>query len=84
MRTLFSLSLVSVATAGMLAAQRTPAVPVPLRSAPIANVSYEVTFNRELAKRRAMSVTMTFDVSGTQPVLLSLPAWTPGAYEITD
>ncbi len=84
MRTLFTLSLLTVASAGMLAAQRTPAVPAPLRSAPIANVAYEVTFNRDLAKHRSMAVTMSFDVSGTQPVLLSLPAWTPGAYEITD
>ena len=47
-------------------------------------MAYEVTFNRDLAKQRAMAVTMSFDVSGTGPVLLSLPAWTPGAYEITD
>ena len=26
---------------------------------------------------------MTFDVTGRAPVLLSLPAWTPGAYEIS-
>ena len=84
MRTLLSLSLFSVASTGVLSAQRAPAAPAPLQSAPIANVAYEVTFNRELAKRRAMSVTMTFDASGTSPVLLSLPAWTPGAYEITD
>ena len=84
MRTLFSLSLLSMVVAGSLTAQRAPAVPAPPKSAPIANVAYEVTFNRELAKRRSMSVTMTFDASGTAPVLLSLPAWTPGAYEITD
>ena len=27
---------------------------------------------------------MTFSTSGTAPVLLSLPAWTPGAYEISN
>jgi predicted metalloprotease with PDZ domain len=27
---------------------------------------------------------MTFNVAGNDPVLLSLPAWTPGAYEISD
>ena len=27
---------------------------------------------------------MSFDVGGTGPVLLSLPAWTPGAYEISN
>jgi predicted metalloprotease with PDZ domain len=84
MRTLLSLSLIPFATAGLLVAQKAPATPAPLMSAPIANVAYEVTFNRDLAKRRAMSVRMTFDASGAQPVLLSLPAWTPGAYEITD
>ncbi len=84
MRTLSTLSLLVVATTHLLVAQRAPAVPAAPRSAPIANVAYQVTFNRDLAARREMSVTMTFDVSGTGPVLLSLPAWTPGAYEITD
>lgn len=27
---------------------------------------------------------MTFNVAGNDPVLLSLPAWTPGSYEISD
>ena len=27
---------------------------------------------------------MTFNVSGSDPVLLSVPVWTPGAYEISD
>ncbi len=84
MRTLSSLFLISIASTGLLAAQKAPAAPAPLRSAPIANVAYDVTFNRDLAKQRTMSVTMSFDASGTSPVLLSLPAWTPGAYEITD
>ena len=84
MRTLSSLFLLSLAAPGILASQQRPAAPAPLQSAPIANIAYQVTFNRELAKQRSMSVTMTFDASGTQPVLLSLPAWTPGAYEITD
>lgn len=84
MRTLLSLSLVSTLVAGTLPAQKAPAAPAPLKSAPISNVAYEVTFNRDLAKQRQMAVTMTFDVAGATPVLLSLPAWTPGAYEITD
>ena len=54
------------------------------RSAPLGDIRYEVTFNRETAKARSMKVTMTFTAAGTTPVLLSLPAWTPGAYEITD
>ena len=53
-------------------------------SAPIANVRYDVTFDRATAARRTLRVAMTFDVTGDGPVLLSLPAWTPGAYEITN
>jgi predicted metalloprotease with PDZ domain len=36
------------------------------------------------AQARTLHVAMTFDVTGTGPVLLSLPAWTPGAYEISN
>src|SRR5436190_5799458 len=53
-------------------------------SAAISDVHYEVTFNRELAASRRVGVAMTFTVAGTGPVLLSLPAWTPGAYEISN
>ena len=49
-------------------------------SAPIENVRYTVTFDEATAARRAIRVAMTFDVRGDAPVLLSLPAWTPGAY----
>ena len=53
-------------------------------SAPIANVKYDVTFDRRLAQAKAVGVEMSFTASGTSPVLLSLPAWTPGAYEISN
>jgi predicted metalloprotease with PDZ domain len=53
-------------------------------SAPISNVRYAVTFNRTTAASRTLGVTMTFGVAGNDAVLLSLPAWTPGAYEISD
>ena len=33
---------------------------------------------------RLIKVMMSFDVGSTGPVLLSLPAWTPGAYEISN
>jgi predicted metalloprotease with PDZ domain len=52
-------------------------------SAPISGVRYDVTFTRELAESRRVGVAMSFTVSGAGPVVLSLPAWTPGAYEIT-
>jgi len=51
-------------------------------SAPITDIRYDVTFTRANAERRQVSTAMTFTVGGTEPVLLSLPEWTPGAYEI--
>src|SRR5712671_4708703 len=53
-------------------------------SAPITGISYEVTFTRANAERRVVSSAMSFTVGGTAPVILSLPAWTPGAYEISN
>ncbi len=57
--------------------------PPPVVSAPLSNIRYEVTFTRELASRRHLGVAMEFDVSTAGDVVLSLPAWTPGAYEMT-
>jgi len=51
-------------------------------SAPVTGIRYEVTFTRANGERRKVTSTMTFTVGGTDPVLLSLPKWTPGAYEI--
>jgi predicted metalloprotease with PDZ domain len=51
-------------------------------SAPITDIRYEVTFTRANGERRQVTSTMTFTVGGTEPVLLSIPKWTPGAYEI--
>jgi len=59
------------------------AAPPPVVSAPISNIRYDVTFTRELAARRHLGVAMEFDVTGAGDVILSLPAWTPGAYEMT-
>ena len=53
-------------------------------SAPITNVRYEVTFSKQFADQRRIGVAMTFGVTGNGPVVLSLPAWTPGAYEISN
>jgi predicted metalloprotease with PDZ domain len=52
------------------------------RSAPISEVRYEIAFDSATAARRELHVKMTFRTQGSEPVLLSLPAWTPGAYEI--
>ena len=62
------------------AAQRAPAG---AQSAPLSNLRYEVTFDSATAEKRTLKVAMSFDVAGPGPVLLSLPAWTPGAYEMT-
>src|SRR5438105_14997171 len=51
-------------------------------SAPITDIRYDVTFTRANGERRQVSSAMTFTVGGTEPVLLSLPEWTPGAYGI--
>jgi len=51
-------------------------------SAPLSDIRYEVTFTRANAQQRQVMSSMYFTVGGTEPVLLSLPAWTPGAYEI--
>ena len=53
-------------------------------SAPITDIRYEVTFTRANGERRQVTSTMTFTVGGTDPVLLSIPKWTPGAYEIAN
>ena len=55
-----------------------------VRSAPISNIRYELTFDSATARERTIKVSMAFDVAGDAPVLLSLPAWTPGAYEISN
>jgi predicted metalloprotease with PDZ domain len=50
----------------------------------IANVRYDVVFNTQTALRREIHVEMSFEVTNASPVALSLPAWTPGAYELDD
>jgi predicted metalloprotease with PDZ domain len=53
-------------------------------SAPLNDIRYEVIFTRVNGERRLVSSAMTFTVGGIAPVVLSLPAWTPGAYEISN
>ncbi|MEP6692776.1 MAG: PDZ domain-containing protein [Gemmatimonadaceae bacterium] len=52
-------------------------------SAPVTDVRYTVSFDEASARARTVKVSMSFVTSGAAPVVLSLPAWTPGAYEIT-
>ncbi|HTL04739.1 MAG TPA: PDZ domain-containing protein [Gemmatimonadales bacterium] len=56
-------------------------------AAPLAgqtNIRYELRFDSATARQRSLHVTMRFEVAAAAPVLLSLPAWTPGAYEISN
>jgi predicted metalloprotease with PDZ domain len=70
--------LVALAPAPRASAQATAT------SAPLTDIRYQVTFTRANAARRTVSTAMTFTVGGNAPVILSLPAWTPGAYEISN
>ena len=54
----------------------------PLISAPISDIRYDVTFDSTTAVKRNIQVVMSFTTRGAGDVLLSLPAWTPGEYEI--
>jgi predicted metalloprotease with PDZ domain len=69
-----SLVLLSLAAAAPLAGQN-PSVSA---------VRYDLRFDRNTAAQHTLDVTMTFEVAGPGPVLLSLPSWTPGAYEVSN
>lgn len=49
-------------------------------SAQITNIGYEITADSAAVGQRQLGVAMTFNVSGTAPVVLALPAWSPGHY----
>ena len=72
---LFTFLATSVRSTGLSAQSTT-------MSAPLSDIRYEVTFTRANGESRRVSSAMTFTVGGDAPVILSLPAWTPGAYEI--
>lgn len=61
------------------AAQQRPTV-----SAPVTDLRYEVIAGPEQVQTGHLEVVGRFRVSSTSPVLLSMPAWTPGAYEIAN
>src|SRR5689334_9155697 len=76
---------IPLALAALLTSGATPALAQrPMVSAAISDVRYEVTANATTTGRRQIHVRMTFTVNGNEPVLLSLPAWTPGSYEISN
>jgi predicted metalloprotease with PDZ domain len=49
--------------------------------APVAH--YDVRFDRTTAARRLLHVEARYPTAGRDSLLVSLPAWTPGAYELT-
>jgi len=76
--------LSAVASRGAVAQPRRGTAEGAPASAPITDVRYEVTFDAAAARERTLHVAMSFAVAGREPVVLSLPAWTPGAYEISN
>ena len=71
-------SAISCVGAPVAAAQQAGA------SAEIRDIRYDITFDHTTAPQRLMKVAMTFGITGSGPVVLSLPEWTPGAYEISN
>ena len=49
-------------------------------SAPITDVRYEITADSAAVGKRQLGVSMSFHVNGTAPVVLAIPAWSPGHY----
>ncbi|MDB4907674.1 MAG: hypothetical protein JWO05_2458 [Gemmatimonadetes bacterium] len=78
--------LAAIAAPCALAAQdaRGLGLPRPAMSAPIADVRYALRFRHDNATERRVHVTTTFRSAGAGDVILSLPAWTPGSYELVD
>ena len=52
------------------------------RSVPLSQIRYDVTFDSVTAQERNIDVSMSFTATQPGDVLLSLPEWTPGAYEV--
>jgi predicted metalloprotease with PDZ domain len=73
-----------VAGACLPASAHEPAAAGGRASARVTDVRYEIVFDSSTARSRTVRVAMHFRVSGGAPVLLSLPVWTPGAYEVSD
>lgn len=64
----------------VLGGVHTAAAQAPRASAPISDVSYQITADSPAVRRHQLGVTMSFRVTGTAPVILALPAWSPGHY----
>ncbi|HEY7895722.1 MAG TPA: hypothetical protein VIC24_12565, partial [Gemmatimonadaceae bacterium] len=77
------LGIAAIATAGWQTsdAQASAHESLPV-SAPISSVRYDVTVDSTTAATRDLVVTMRFHVDGPKPVVLALPAWSPGHYTL--
>lgn len=53
-----------------------------LESAPIRDIRYDVSIDSAGLHDRSIGVAMTFRVAGPGPVILALPAWSPGHYTL--
>jgi predicted metalloprotease with PDZ domain len=51
-------------------------------SAPVSDIHYDVTVDSTTVRTRELAVTMRFHVDGSGPVVLALPAWSPGHYTL--
>lgn len=62
-------------------AQDEPRVTRPV-SAAVSDIHYDITVDSTTARTRDLAVTMRFHVAGSAPVILALPAWSPGHYTL--
>jgi len=68
----------------VLAAAALPTAVAAQQSAPVSDLRYQIAFTSATAQAKSLTVTTRFQVDGAAPVLLSLPSWTPGAYEVSN
>jgi predicted metalloprotease with PDZ domain len=67
---------------GLTAASRIHAQSRLTASAPVTNIRYEITADSAALRSRQLVVTMRCTVRSTKPVILALPAWSPGHYAL--
>ncbi|HMI56120.1 MAG TPA: hypothetical protein VK494_08035 [Gemmatimonadaceae bacterium] len=65
-----------------LGSAHTASAQSPLISAPISEIGYQITADSPTVGRRQLGVVMSFRTVGTSPVILGLPAWSPGHYTL--
>ena len=75
--------LLAAAIGGLAALDQASARMPGAVSAPISDMHYNVTIDSEALATRHINVVATLSVAGPGPVVLALPAWTPGAYELS-